>query len=619
MLHQKVFDQFGLMETRLQELRVALVDLTKRSQRRTVEVGPPFSIGDAVDLVLQSLSSASLSQLAPAARISQEITSFDTLALILQYSFARLRKDDRAEIATIFDDSLQTVLSDLVWAHWDVSGSTTLLHKCRSSLEALVSLSVQLSGHVVPHLLQLASRAPFLRKRTLHFILALLPETPQERLDVYLPRLWERCVEGLRNEEVAPLLGRLGVCLAERLGEEDDDRVVGGLSAALLETSSRTNTANYLLRPLLKARPRTFMPLFDRLRQAGHDTSSLSAVLVTAEVGTSLRLLPREALPDSLLRSALAHTYLPLRMSAFTVLIAHPVSTTPFPGADLDALLDFIRLNIGEPSPTGRNALMSGLLAFLSRLKASTYSSQRDLAIRPAGASYVKQAHDWLESFLHILIEALAPSRPYRYHINSLRALDVLLRSFNVGGAGKKPLRNSEAPWISEVTPEWGPRLSRALQRSLLSTFDDVQDEAAKHLMLLELDDGARDWLVREGVELVGSRRESEAAAGALFLSLVLRKWVLDRGVRIDLRCGMADLKVDPSCEYQDILVKRSDDTSDDFRSLVDFFLQVVDAAERRVDAASRDLVSASTNEPAHGLLLALQYVLKKAPLKTSV
>jgi hypothetical protein len=545
---------FVSMEPCLLELRETLVGLSKRTQRSGTEQAAPFSISDSIELVLGCLSSDSLASLPPVARIQLEITAFDDLALTLQYSSTCLAKGQRAEIDSVFDNSLQAELGDLVWAHWDTSGSTTLLHKCRSSLEALVSLSVQLSGHIVPHVLQFASRAPFLRKRTLHFISTLLPHASQEQLDLYFPQLWERCLDGLSSEEVAPLLGRLAVRLAERLGENENERVTDGLSSALLRDSSRTPVANYLLRPLLKARPSTFTPLFDRLRGAGTDTSSLSAFLTVAEVGIALRLLPREALPESLLRAALAHTNLQLRMSSFSLIITHPIPTTPFPGSDLGKLLDFIRLNIGEPSPAGRNALMSGLLALLTRLKVSVYSAQRDVATKPDGKIYVQQTRDWLQSLVDILIDGLAPCRPYRFHINSLRALDVLLKSFNVGGAshGKKPSKSAEAPWVPQVTPKWDRRLSRSLQRSLLSTYDDVQEEAGRHLILLDLDDGTRDWLVNEGVKLVGSRRESEAAAGGLFLSLVLRKWVLDKNVRIDLGCGKPNTEVDPAREWHE-------------------------------------------------------------------
>ncbi|KAI5474356.1 DNA polymerase gamma subunit 1 [Pseudohyphozyma bogoriensis] len=451
---------------------------------RDKDLEPPVDHADAVELVLESLAADANVALNSQPRVLGGVLALEVLELLFRAAAATMatapNSDEATAMRALYTDEFLIKLATIVYSTWD-AGPTTLLHKCRASLAALLTLSSAFNSLAAPvHLRSRILSDPFLNKRSLNsFELLLSTFSPSELYDFsgvsktgkegVGAGVLRRFTEGMaESDEIATLAGRVASGWVEKVWGTEEGKadamfwIQPIVDVIQDDEKGRNNVCLYLLPGLFKARATAFkelMTLGGFLPTPASSTSlprtetSLSAALAILKVGNSMgllllagtapppppntsnsapkkRILPPETtvtLPIDLLSTCLYHASPSLRCAALSLLVHNTQASAMIPDDHWDLLKTFYTYSMGEEEGEFRMAsiAMSGKL--LLRLRDSSgKAAKRGGEYEKA---YVAKVQAFVQWWADTLLFNLNPAKPFRMKMNALRLLDLLFQA----------------------------------------------------------------------------------------------------------------------------------------------------------------------------------------------
>lgn len=465
-------------------------------------------------------------------------------------------------------------------------GSTTLLHKCRNTTSALLSLSLKTNSLTAANKLRSNIRSdPWLNKRSINLFDLLLPNFDPAGFQgfgiggegTFGERVLRKFVQGMaESDEIATLSGRVALNWITKVWKESSG-VEGGesfwIKPSLEGISSgekgRTNVCLYLLPGLFKLRPEGFKELvkegrFDKL-DSGKEEEDLEIGLAVLKVGNGFGylkidnstssseeveedppshsnsapktpLFPPETtviLPYALLSTSLHLSSPSLRTSILSLLILSPQPSTPIPTTTFPLLKTFYKYSLGDEDGEFRMESLSLSGRLLIRLKDSSWK-----AFRGHGETsiYLRRVKEFLNWWVELLLSNLNPAKPFRIKINALRLLELLLQSgldpaFNLASTSTPSKTATPKGWPLFI-PLITPQTTFNLLRLNLSTYTSLRTlsltllhQFPSPLPGYESTEKVKKDLLKPSLKMIGSGREANASTGAGIVELVWKKW----------------------------------------------------------------------------------------------
>lgn len=313
-------------------------------------------------------------------------------------------------------------------------------------------------------------------------------------------------------------------------------------------------------------------------------------------------------LQEAVLDRLLAHPSLPVKSSAFALLVSSQATTKPFSEVAFSLLKKHLAAFHADYDAKVRNEVLGHTKNLIKRAKNIITVAQRSLsAPQPTGdgvrappkkkfgpeialkdPSQAKEVLDRHTSFLRWYMQflkcELLPTASYQRHITAVKAALLLLRVGKHAGATDDILDEDIAHLISSDFT-W----VRLLLDLLLDPFDDVRDSAATLLSLLAPKSGE-----------AGQSREPNSTV----LLDVLRSFCLRAG-RLADRTGRAD-HGDGAARSQGLLcswVGKQD-------SQLAVLSEILDRIDSKIAKAEKDLGHAAIENPVHADFAAIRCVL---------
>lgn len=577
-------------------------------------------------------------------RFSETDLALEILGLLLKSAPPALADDT---IKDSFTPSTLERAAEALWTTWSVRSPTTLVHLLAlASTRNYPSVAQVLFDHILT--------APWLAKQTINVFAALVKcstvhqvveamgETERGAAGILL-----RLLQGLdeKSEAVIPCSKAIVAWIARVAGEHVTGEDAFWLQplATMLRNSSRVvvrSTCTSVLVPLFQARKTRLRHLlqngFASVALAGKPSKAeLLTVLEVYRAGSTANLIAEDgsveaaadgvkvSLPPLLLATCLAHSSPSIRCTAFSILVLSPNSTARFSAASLDLLKAFFLNSIGDGEGEHQMVTMSVAGHLLLRLR----DSSAKLAVG-GDLEYSGQVVAFLEWYGNHLVTLLNPASPFRVRVTALRLLDLLLQSgvdpaFRLvasvtanGFSSYRQLAPIHMPTAAH-TRQWcvsvnlvTPRTTFTLLRVLLSPYTALRTLAITTLERFPAPlpgyegivgyNRAQTELLEPALAMINSGREASASAGAVVLSLVYRKWVLEGGLEWDLG-QVGGWKTEAN-------------VSQPGSSSLSFVAALMDLADVQLDAHTSNLALAATTSSMHGTLLAIRHLLLSLP-----
>lgn len=313
------------------------------------------------------------------------------------------------------------------------------------------------------------------------------------------------------------------------------------------------------------------------------------------------------SLPGAILDRLLAHPSVPVRSSAFALLISSQATTKPFSEAAFGLLKRHIAAFHSDYDAKVRNDVLGHTKNLLKRLKniitvakrsVSAHQSARDgnrpppnkkfgpdVALRDASeAREVLDRHEaFLRWYMDFLRSELLPTASYQRHITAVKAALLVLKVGKHAGATDDTVDRDIAQLISSDFT-W----VRSLLDLLLDPFDDVRDGAATILSLLPTENAEAD---------------APAQSDSLVLPEVLRGFC-DRASKLADRTGRAD-HGDGAARSQGLRCQWLSEKDSRIALLSD----ILERIDRKISRAEQDLGHAAIQNPVHGDFAAIRCV----------
>jgi len=282
-----------------------------------------------------------------------------------------------------------------------------------------------------------------------------------------------------------------------------------------------------------------------------------------------LELSSSITLQESVLDSFLSHPSVPVRSSAFALLVSSQATTKPFSQTAFALLRRHLAAFHTDYDARFRNEVLGLTKSLIRRVKNVITVSERSLAgsatregeaARPATrkkfgpeaalkddaeAIEIRDRHqDFLEWYMDFLKGELLPTASYQRHITALRAALLTIKLGKHAGAGDEFDADVADRMASD--PSW----TRLLLDLMLDPFDDVRDNACAVLSLFppELftataNSGKGQTTLLETLQLLCNRAQSLAnrtgradhGDGAARSQGLRCRWLITQDRRIDL------------------------------------------------------------------------------------
>jgi len=302
-------------------------------------------------------------------------------------------------------------------------------------------------------------------------------------------------------------------------------------------------------------------------------------------------------LPASTLNALLSHPSIPVRSSAFALLVSSQATTKPFSPAAISLLRKHLAPFHADYDAKVRNEVLGLTKNLVKRLKNIITVAQRSLASpRLTGTTMAKKFgpevalkdsrdakevldrhEEFLRWYLEFLKGELLPTASYQRHITGVRATLLLLRVGKHAGATDDTIDPDIAKAICE-DQTW----IRVLMDLFWDPFDDVREGTAAILGLLS----PGEYGVAKGLDMRGLLRE-----------------VVSRARELADRTGRAD-HGDGAARSQGLLCSWLGTKEERIAQLEG----MLDIIEQKVDKAENDLGHAAIESPVHADFAAVRY-----------
>ncbi|KAK7544770.1 putative death-receptor fusion protein-domain-containing protein [Phyllosticta citribraziliensis] len=324
--------------------------------------------------------------------------------------------------------------------------------------------------------------------------------------------------------------------------------------------------------------------------------------------------------PDKLLGRLLAHERPQTRLCALALLVSSSAVTRPLSFGTFEALKQNLYHFHADTDANFRGETMSLTLALLDRLRAATYTLNRNLvkesgisaqdlledsSIRGSETIDILRAHiDFVQWHLRFLSSELIPTAAYQRHISALKSLTLIMKS------GLEPLvptnvlsRSAQGqakwPFVIDV-------LSRSLVRQLfdliMDPFDDVRHASAFILKLgssvqAQADQGCAQFLLNGEDMMLKSGRADHADGVARVYDLVFQRR------QEAIAPGSEAIKTLPEWMHSQ-------------RGIIEHLISRLD---QTIAAAKQNMSMAVNAYPMHGTLSALRYIVEQPKFYPSI
>ena len=633
----------------------------------------------SLDLVLETLSSASGDPLAAPSRLATSTAALEVLGFLLINAHGSPSSPTPTPPSGlhVFTPDVLNRLTAIIYTAWDAGPTATLVQKAKFSLEELLVLSEVMSSTIAKQsLLREIAVAPWLSKRSIGIFGALLDFlTVQEITTAFGEDVMVKFTTALQEDEVAVISGRTAMRWITKVceqGVEEESFWMDPVAATLRSSvKGRFNIGLYLLPEVFLAQKGAFRKLMARFENAVEETDLEGAITVVI-VGNRMGLVeldaediakkskkpaePRMPLPANLLNTCLYHSSPSLHCSALSLLVTSSQTTSSISSTTFSLLKTFFAYSLGEEDGEVRMNTVNYSGKLLLRLRDSSWKQ-----VRVGNSIYVEQVKEFVEWWAQELVANLNPAKPYRLRINSLRLLDMLLQSHldskfaptsavanaDYSSYRKTPItpapqfqgkrKTPQMPTASgSTTPlAWPfeielvtPRITSTLLTLFLSTYTALR---ALTLTILERfpsplpgyegiegEARAKVELLLPALSMVRSGRESDASAGAGVVGLLWRKWVLESGAEWNLGeiGGWQTIEKAVAVPLARASISLLCDIAADLsRDAVSFLNDLMDLADAQIAAHASDLGKAASTSPMHGTLLALRHHFTSIPV----
>ena len=352
------------------------------------------------------------------------------------------------------------------------------------------------------------------------------------------------------------------------------------------------------------------------------------------EQGGGSGYLDAAVVPQSILRSALVSSDPALRLDTFELLAVSRKPTLPPTEEEFAVLRDALVLQFKCSAPGERSNWVMLLRKFMHNLSCAHQS----VPCRRSGDSDRVEA--FMEWFVCQLVAGCYPGSPYARKRFCMQVLSCTLEAWPVAdgastagppgaaaeGENLRRAANSDGPRTSgrmglaqselSVPLLTKPATVRALLAAVVDTWDDIRLVAAEVVLQLPSPlpgiTAPEDLslLLKWSLSLIRSPRVRETDPGSALLRVIMRKYVVGLHWRVSLLPVSAAL---PSTEGGE------PGTAAKWAAVCATLSSALDLLEHCLERAETDLYDACRSGLAHGVLLALRYLVEDVPWSEGV
>lgn len=375
---------------------------------------------------------------------------------------------------------------------------------------------------------------------------------------------------------------------------------------ALLNDKTREHVQIYFLPQMFKRLPQSFEIFIRPMTNVDFTTpeNEISVLLGCMKLGQERGVLDvleegRDVITEEFLESLLHHESPTLRIGALSLMATSQQLTKPVAKYVFKVLERSLDDFFVESDPGFRNQFYSFIRQFVFRIRASSYSMNKDSerSVKKGDeitaqklSTEVEFVQEFVAWFIKYLERCIRPSAPYQYRYTGMLLIQLLANS-GLADEIRPECYEKNHDFFPFKQPLYNQNIVRLLIDNIANNYEDVRATATKILKIAKLpvpfieSYEQIDKLIDQSLETISGMRGREGDAGARGLELAFNL-------------------------YYNFPVS-GENANANIGKCLELFEKILSRLEQEIDFSNNNMALAVREHPIHGFFTALAFILE--------